>query len=196
MAIALLALAAALIIAEVFIPSGGMLSVGMFISLITSFYFAWQTWGESNFTAFLGFAGFALLFMPTALIGALAILPRTRFGKRIFLEAPTEADIRPFAREEERLNRLVGKQARTITPLNPGGMITIDRERIHAFSEGVVIERDTLVQIIKVAGTRVLVRELQDIPGQPAAAASPPPARKNQSEQAEPLDFDLPDVDK
>lgn len=161
LAVLLLALAAVLIVAEVFLPSAGLLAAGMAISLAAAFYCAWMAWWPDNATLFFGFIAFALVFLPGVTIGALAWLPRTRFGKRIFLEAPTEAEVVPFAREQEILNSFVGRQAKTITPLNPGGMISIDRERIHAFSEGGVIDRDTPVEILKAVGTRVLVREIQ-----------------------------------
>ena len=35
----------------------------------------------------------------------------------------------------------------------------IDSERLHAFSEGALIHRETPVEIVEVRGTRVLVRE-------------------------------------
>ncbi len=200
LAIGLLALAAALIIAEVFIPSGGMLAIGMCLSLVASFYFAWVTWWQSNPTMFMGFVAFAVLLLPSALITALVILPKTRFGKRILLDAPSEAQTRPFAAEEERLKSYIGRHARTITPLNPGGMITVDRERIHAFSQGVSIEPDTVVEIVKVSGTRVVVQEVTESDAEPqkkgtqdldVSAGSDADDGDNPTD---PLDFDLPEV--
>lgn len=199
LAIGLLALAAALIIAEVFIPSGGMLAIGMCLSLVASFYFAWSTWWQSNPTMFMGFVAFAVLLLPSALIVALAILPRTRFGKRILLDAPTEAQTRPFAAEEERLKSFIGRHARTITPLNPGGLITLDRERLHAFSQGVAIESDTVVEIVRVSGTRVVVQEVTEPEPEPQKNEPQDLDVSNDSEaddednSTNPLDFDLPE---
>lgn len=160
LAIALLALATVLIVAEIFIPSGGILALGMFASLFAAFYFAWIAWWNDSPTLFFGFTTFAIFIIPGVAILALSWLPKTKFGKRILLQGPSEEDVVPFAKEEEQLNLLVGQIAQTLTPLTPGGLISVDRERIHAYSEGGIIESGTSVEILKATGTRVLVREV------------------------------------
>lgn len=59
------------------------------------------------------------------------------------------------------INRLdlVGKFAVTMTPLRPSGTIRIDNERIDAVSDGSFIGKDKQVKIIKVEGSRIVVRE-------------------------------------
>lgn len=54
---------------------------------------------------------------------------------------------------------LVGKSAVTMTPLRPAGTIRIDNERIDAVSDGSFIGKDKHVKIIKVEGSRIVVRE-------------------------------------
>lgn len=54
---------------------------------------------------------------------------------------------------------LVGKFAVTMTPLRPSGTIRIDNERIDAVSDGSFIGKDKYVKIIKVEGSRIVVRE-------------------------------------
>jgi len=54
---------------------------------------------------------------------------------------------------------LVGKIAVTMTPLRPAGTIRIDNERIDAVSDGSFIGKDKHVKIIKVEGSRIVVRE-------------------------------------
>ncbi|MFJ7826834.1 nodulation protein NfeD [Psychrobacillus sp. NPDC096623] len=54
---------------------------------------------------------------------------------------------------------LVGKLAVTMTPLRPSGTIRIDNERIDAVSDGSFIGKDKQVKIIKVEGSRIVVRE-------------------------------------
>ncbi len=187
LAIALLALASVLIVAEIFIPSGGILALSMFASLAASFYFAWAAWWETSPNTFFGFSAFAIVVIPSITITALIILPKTKFGKRILLAGPSEEEVVPFSKEEERLNGYVGRIAKTITPLNPGGMVSVDRERIHAYSEGVIIESGTDVEIVKVNGTRVLVREVRNETASTDVAETKPAA------QDDPLDFDLTD---
>lgn len=54
---------------------------------------------------------------------------------------------------------LVGKVAVTMTPLRPAGTIRIDNERIDAVSDGSFIGKEKYVKIIKVEGSRIVVRE-------------------------------------
>lgn len=196
MAIAFLAIASVLIIAEIFIPSGGLLALGMFASLFAAFYYAWVAWWETSPTTFFGFTAFAIVVIPSVTISALTILPKTKFGKRILLAGPSAEEVVPFAKEEERLNGYVGRIAKAITPLNPGGMVSIDRERIHAYSEGLIIESGADVEIIKVNGTRVLVREVRTKQEPTEVAKTDPPTSDEPLKQPEtPLDFDLSDAE-
>lgn len=54
---------------------------------------------------------------------------------------------------------LVGKIGTAITPLRPSGIAFIDNERIDVVTEGSFIKENTPVQIIHVAGSRIVVRE-------------------------------------
>jgi membrane-bound serine protease (ClpP class) len=78
--------------------------------------------------------------------------------------------------------------------LNPGGMVSIDGERLHAFSEGVIIEPEEWVEVLEVRGARVLVRRSSA----PAAANAAPDDDLAQADDGDdpnppaPLDFDLP----
>jgi len=196
-AVALLALATVLIVAEIFIPSAGMLAIGMLCSLIGAFYFAWSAWWPDQTNLFLGFVAFALVLLPGAAIGALLILPRTRFGKRIFLEAPDEQSVLPFAQEGLKLSALIGKQGKAVTPLMPGGLISVGRERLHAFTEGMFIESGAAVEIVKISGTRVVVREIS-AEQQEQVTAEPEAESASAADSSDPvadelLDFDIPE---
>lgn len=57
---------------------------------------------------------------------------------------------------------LVGKIAETMTPLRPSGTIRIENERIDAVSDGSFIGKDKQVVIIKVEGSRIVVREARE----------------------------------
>lgn len=60
------------------------------------------------------------------------------------------------------INRLelLGKEALTSTPLRPAGAIMLDGERIDVVSEGGYIDARKTVIIIKVEGSRIVVREV------------------------------------
>jgi len=56
---------------------------------------------------------------------------------------------------------LVGQIAVTATALRPSGTIRLGDERIDAVSEGRYIDKGKSVKIIKVEGSRIVVRELE-----------------------------------
>ncbi|MBC8114102.1 MAG: hypothetical protein H7062_06980 [Candidatus Saccharimonas sp.] len=183
-AILLLIAGIGILTAEVFIPSGGLLGVITFITLIVSLVFAYRAWGMSHPNVFWAFCGVLLLLVPTALMGAFYVLPRTALGKRVLLEAPNAETLTPFMKETDRLTKLIGRFGKTVTTLNPGGLILLDGERLHVFSEGMIVEAGRSVEVLEVRGTRLLVR-----PGEPSANNDP---FQPEAESVRPLDFEFP----
>lgn len=57
------------------------------------------------------------------------------------------------------LSRLQDKMGTSLTPLRPSGTAVIDGERIDVVTEGGHIDRQRPIQVVKVEGTRVVVRE-------------------------------------
>lgn len=102
-----------------------------------------------------------LIALAIATIGAVIIIKF--FGKKLHLlnkmvlmdATDTEAG---YVSNVNRLE-LVGKNAETLTPLRPAGTVELDGERIDVVSEGSYIDRGKNVIIVKVEGSRVVVRE-------------------------------------
>lgn len=57
---------------------------------------------------------------------------------------------------------LLEKIGKTVTPLRPAGTVELDGERIDVVSQGSYIEKGKKVIIVKVEGSRVVVRELEE----------------------------------
>lgn len=55
---------------------------------------------------------------------------------------------------------LIGRVGITITPLRPSGTVKVDDERLDVVAEGGFIEKDIAVKVIKVEGSRIVVREV------------------------------------
>lgn len=55
---------------------------------------------------------------------------------------------------------LIGKVGVTFTPLRPAGTVIIDDERLDVVSEGSFTEKDKKVKVVKVEGSRIVVREI------------------------------------
>ena len=55
---------------------------------------------------------------------------------------------------------LLGKEGTTLTPLRPAGTAMIDGERYDVVSDGGYMDPNKPIKVIKVEGTRVVVREI------------------------------------
>jgi hypothetical protein len=123
------------------------------------------------------------------------VLETTRLGDRILLAAPKTEDVTPYLAEQQRMQQMIGKKGRTLSMLNPGGLVMVDGMRLHAFSEGIMVDPNEWVEILEVRGTRVLVRRTSapvlpplETPGSPPASAERDPTVASDGQ----LDFDLP----
>ena len=101
-------------------------------------------------------AGRVLLALLVALVASFVLLrfmPRTPFGRRLILET----DLAPV--EEEEL-RWLGKRGRASTPLRPAGIADIEGARVDVVSDGELIEAGTPVEVTRVDGNRIVVRQI------------------------------------
>jgi membrane-bound ClpP family serine protease len=184
LAVVLLFAGLGVLVLEVFVPSGGVLAIITSITLCLSLTCAYAAWAQNYPTVWWGFCGLLVLLIPTTLIGAFYVLPRTPIGKRALLVAPDADDLQPYTEEEARLSKLVGQFGRSVTLMNPGGMVLVAGERLHAFSEGMLVEPDTSVEIVEIRGTRLVVR-----PGEPPEPVEEPTDERSGTST---LDFDVP----
>ena len=183
----LLTVGVTLLIAEVFIPSGGIISVLSTLSLIGAIVCAWQAWWGTSQGSFWGFLAGMAVILPLAIATAFYFWPSTPIGRRAILEAPAPHEVASFVEQEEKHRQMVGKVGETVTMLNPSGIVRIDGHRVHCQSEGVILEAGTPVRVISARSNSVTVRRIDpNAPdAQPDAAVERHPAAD------EPLDFDL-----
>lgn len=184
-AVLLLVVALGLMIAEVFIPSGGMISILVLVSLVGSIWCAWNAWWASNQIAWWAYISSLVLLVPATISGAFYALPRTPMGRRVLLEGPDREEVTPYVEEQNELLSQVGHVGKTVTLLNPGGMVVVNGKRFHCESEGMLLEPDTDVRVVAVKGLRLVVRlPLPDDPrtrDRDVAIVEPP------------LDFEIPE---
>lgn len=189
----------ALIVTELFIPSGGMITILCIISFICSIWLAYRGWWKSSPGFFWSYVSGLIIIIPIFVMGVFRVLENTQLGDRILLTAPSLEEVTPHRNEQQFLASLVGKQGKALSMLNPGGFIKVDGERLHAFTEGVVIDPDETVEILEVRGLRVLVRRT-GTPPVPAIASHQEPGSHSTTVDAAPvtpaspapLDFDMP----
>jgi len=183
----LLTVGVTLLIAEVFIPSGGIISVLSTLSLIGAIVCAWQAWWGTSQGSFWGFLAGMAVILPLAIATAFYVWPSTPIGKRAILEAPAPHEVASFVEQEEKHRQMIGKTGETVTMLNPSGIVRIDGHRVHCQSEGVILEAGTPVRVISARSNSVTVRRID-----PRALDAPVDAAQERRPAAdEPLDFDL-----
>jgi membrane-bound ClpP family serine protease len=155
----LLVLGLTLVVAEVFVPSGGVLGVLSLASLGSGIALAFYNRGLE---AGLIFLAVAAVLVPGALVAAFRWWPSTPMGRRLLLEVPRSDEVLPDSPQRRTLRQLVGKVGVAKTVMLPSGAVMVDGISIDAISEGMPIEAGQAVRVIEVHGNRVVVRPAED----------------------------------
>eukprot|EP00913_Durusdinium_trenchii_P035327 g33057.t1 len=156
-AILLLIVGLVLLVAEIFIPSGGMILIAALVCIAGSIWCAYKTWWDSP-VYWWSYIACVVVAIPSAVGGMLYIFPRTTMGKRVLLEPPSAEEVTGYDEDFERLSGMAGKRGKTVTLLNPGGLVLIEGERLHCVSSGMLIEEDIDVEVVGVQGNELVVR--------------------------------------
>lgn len=146
-----------LLIAEVFIPSGGVIGLLALSCLCLSL---WRAFEQSTALG-LNFLLADLLLMPMAMVLAVYLWPRTPLAKRVFLNPPAPEDIE-VSHSSQRLDHLIGQVGRALTPLRPSGLVDFDGRRLDGLSEDGLIPSGALVRAVRVRSGQLVVRMAPD----------------------------------
>ena len=144
----------ALVIAEFFVP-GGIVGIIGGVLIILSLLFAGANVSQMIWAIFIA--------LVVAIIGMVILMKF--FGKKMHVF--NKLVLKDATTTEEgyvsNVNRtdLLGKVGKTITPLRPAGTMQLGNERIDIVSEGSYIDSGKDVEIIKVEGSRIVVRKYE-----------------------------------
>lgn len=144
---------------EVFLPSGGLLGIVAGICLVASLACAYQLEGKT----WLILAGVEAVCVPGVIVAAFKILPKTTFGRQLFLSPPANSGNqgasanRTIGAEDSEMASLYGREGTVVTPLRPSGTAEFDGRRISVVSDGVSIAAGARVRVTEVEGNRVVV---------------------------------------
>jgi membrane-bound ClpP family serine protease len=144
---------AGLLVAEVFIPSAGLLMVLSLACLaggLTIFF---------RHSPAMGWAGvfIAMFMIPGVLVGAYKIFPKTQFGKHVLLAPPEKKEGEAIPDMEE-IKGLLGAVGTVITTMRPVGMCDFSGKRLECLAEGGFVEKGKTVKVIRVESTQITVR--------------------------------------
>ena len=149
---------AALIIAEVFVPSGGLISICAFLCLAVGIFLFFK------YSTTAGVAGIivAVVMIPSVLVIAYRIFPKTRFGKSVTLSPPErqQGDAIP---DTPALKELLDATGVVLTPLRPVGTCDFSGQRVECVAESGYVDKDKKVKVIEVQSTQVTVRTIEEI---------------------------------
>jgi len=153
-AILLLLVAAALVAAELFLPSHGLMGLLAVLCALGSVILAARVsplWGAV-------FAFVAIIATPLVFYWTVRLYPKSPMGKRVMLDAPQPAANDMFNEESQKLQHLVGQRGVAMTLLRPAGSVDLNGNRIDCVSEAEVIDPGTRVEVIRVSGQKVIVK--------------------------------------
>jgi membrane-bound serine protease (ClpP class) len=144
-----------LLIAELFLP-GGIIGVFGFAAIIGSFFLASENMIHMGISIIIAF----LISIIASIIMVKVLGRRMSIFKKIILRDSTNTE-QGYVSNVNRTD-LIGKMGTTITQLRPAGKVMVDEEIVDAVSEGSFIQKDQHVKVIKVEGSRIVVRELKE----------------------------------
>ncbi|MBM4091738.1 MAG: hypothetical protein FJ276_20270 [Planctomycetes bacterium] len=150
----LLLVAIVLIVLEVFIPSGGMLSVLAAVAAVASIVVAYTE------SLVAGTVMLLVSFFVVPIVAAAAVRwwPHTPMGKLILAKRPaSEDEVLPDTEEYHR-NRLIGKRGVTKTAMLPSGDVLIEGRVYDSISSGMPIDAGRIVKVVAVDTQRLVVR--------------------------------------
>ena len=147
---------AVLIVAEVFVPSGGLISICALACVVGGIVLFFQ---YSVTAGWIGI-GIAAIMIPSVLVIAYRIFPKTRFGKSVTLTPPErrQGDAIP---DTDKLKDLLGAEGVVLTPLRPVGMCGFSGRRVECVAESGYVDKGKKVKVINVESTQLTVRIIE-----------------------------------
>jgi membrane-bound serine protease (ClpP class) len=101
-------------------------------------------------------AGILVVGIPLVLRGAFKVLPKLKFARGLYLDAPAlSAEQRRAAAEPAR--DLMGAVGVATSPLRPSGSADFEGRPVAVVAAGTMIDRGTRVRVVEVTGNRVVV---------------------------------------
>ncbi|MBA4190157.1 MAG: hypothetical protein C0467_19405 [Planctomycetaceae bacterium] len=163
------------LLAEVLLPTGGILIVAslLFFALGVGIILARGTVTEAVVAM-----GAVAVGLPAVGYVAVAAYRRMSIGGELDSTAGDPLEVAGLAELESLKNR-TGK---TVSPMRPSGTVEFDGKRIDAMAEGVMIDAGVWVRCVAVKGSTVLVRQMEP----PADISDISSDGSNASEKREP----------
>ncbi len=137
---------------EVFVPSGGLLSLLGLASIAGSLVVAYREFPNHFWWIFiLELAGFFAIVIPAILYGI----------RRLSLRSAQKPE-KGYTSAIEGLDEYVGQAAVAVTPLRPAGTIKIGDKRLDAVTQGDFFPSGATVKVLEAAANRLIVGAMNE----------------------------------
>lgn len=154
--ILLLGASLALVVLEIFVPSGGLISVLAAIVGVSGIVCLFREdtgWGLAGLLT-------SLVLVPVIVVFGMKVMPATPVGKKmLFGESGRHAPVVPEDAGHE-LEPLLGAEGEALTDLRPVGTARIEGQRIDVLSEVGFVPRGAKVRVTSVEGSQIKVRPI------------------------------------
>jgi len=140
--------------AEVIVPGGILGGIGA-LFMIAGCVVAFMRYDAGGGAAAVAAA---LVITAVALTLEFKLLPKTKLGKRAFLEKEISGSSSIYGEETR---QLVGKPAEALTKLSPSGYVRIDGQRYEAYSQSGQIDAGTPLQVVGSDNFRLIVAPIR-----------------------------------
>jgi membrane-bound serine protease (ClpP class) len=180
-----LAFGLAMVVVEIFVPSGGALGVLAALAIIGAMIVAFTGGLRSGAIV----VGATALSLPLVLYFAVRVWPQTPLGRLILIQLPkSDKEVLP-EHEHGDLQELIGHVGRAKSKMLPSGIVRIDGKTFDAVTRGVAIEAGDAVKVVGVRLNRIIVAPTSDTPPPPTRSNDKPPEEANEEELlSRPLD--------
>jgi membrane-bound serine protease (ClpP class) len=139
------------IIAEIILPSGGILAIA---ALGVFGYSLFIVFKEISVTIGFFFVTADLILIPVLVIVGLKLLARSPVTLRKTLSREEGV-----SSQSSELESYVGAHGNAVTDLRPAGIAVINGKRVDAVTRGEYLEKDTAIIVSAVTGNQLIVRQ-------------------------------------
>ena len=142
------------VIAEIILPSGGILAI---LAAGVFGYSLFIVFNDISKTAGMAFVAADIILIPVLVIVGLKMLARSPATLRKTLSREEGV-----SSQSPELDSYLNSEGRAITDLRPAGMALIDGKRMDVVTRGDYLDRDTEIRVTAVTGNQIIVRKKDD----------------------------------
>jgi len=156
LAIGLAAAGVLAVIIELFVPAAGIIGIAGLGAIIASIVIVFQRLGNLIGSVYLAVV---LVLVPVVIVVYFKFFPRSLVGRWLINKGRQDAEKGYASFTPEKYSDLAGKEGTSLTVLRPVGMVLIEGQKYSAVTGGEFIEKNQPIRVIKVEGSRIVVRQ-------------------------------------